>query len=323
VFFIFTSAVLKGCLKKENKQKLIVFHAASMAKILDISIAEYEKINPHIQVLRHSAGDVIICRKISELGTDCDILVNADYRLVEELLYPDYISWQILFAENEIVLAYNNMSKFNDLINKDNWHDIFLQKDIALGITNQDLCPLGYRSRFVLDLSEKYYNKPGLAQNILKKIKPSGIAKDSGELMPALECSHLDYVFQYLSLAKQHKQRIIQLPKEVNLGSQESADYYSQSRVSLKWQRNKNFIRCGEPIKYSYSITKNSKNPKAARDFLKFLLSKNGLKIIKDNYQTVITPFEFTHRDNIPESIIDSITAKSNRKPGPGEPEKL
>jgi molybdate/tungstate transport system substrate-binding protein len=67
---------------------------------------EYEKRNPGVKIYLESSGSLVCARKITELKKPCDILASSDYYVINKLLVPQYASWSIRFATNEIVIAF-------------------------------------------------------------------------------------------------------------------------------------------------------------------------------------------------------------------------
>ena len=58
----------------------------------------FEKANPGVRVLSEAAGSLQCARKITELDKPCDIMLSADYSVIDNLLIPAYASWNIRFA---------------------------------------------------------------------------------------------------------------------------------------------------------------------------------------------------------------------------------
>ncbi len=56
-------------------------------------------------------------------------------------------------------------------------------------------------------------------------------------LMGLLESGDLDYAFEYESVIHQHGFEMVQLPAQVNLGTQEDENIYSTVQVNLDFQR--------------------------------------------------------------------------------------
>ena len=147
-------------------------------------------------------------------------MASADYFVINELLIPEYATWSIRFATNEIVIAFQKKSKYSSEINDSNWMDILLRDDVIYSRSDPDSDPCGYRSVFTFMLAEKYYNKPGLTDKLISKnrefIRPKEV-----DLVALIEANAADYMFQYKSVAIQHNLKYIELPDEINLSDPE------------------------------------------------------------------------------------------------------
>jgi len=287
-----------------HQKELIIFHAGSLSVPLRQIAQEYEKRNPGIKIFLESAGSLVCARMVTELKKPCDILASSDYFVINELLIPDYASWSIRFATNEIVIAYLEKSKYSKEINSDNWMDILQKKDVIYSRSDPDSDPCGYRSVFTFMLAEKYYNKPGLTEKILSKNKEY-IRPKEVDLVALLESNAIDYMLQYKSVAIQHGLKFIELPKEVNLSDPLKKDIYST--VSMNVAGSKPGVKMkviGDYINYSLTILDNATQKEEAVNFLDFLLSPEGRNIFKTNGQDPIIPFSTEQFDRLPLKLL-------------------
>jgi molybdate/tungstate transport system substrate-binding protein len=304
LLFVFT-VVFAGCRNNSvNKQKeIIIFHAGSLSVPLKQLADEYEKRNPGIKILMEPAGSIVCARKITELKKPCDIIASADYFLINELQLPDYTKWSIKFATNEIVIAFQEKSKFASEIDSVNWTDILLRDDITYARSDPDSDPCGYRSVLAFKLAEKYYNKPGLAERLISKnmdfIRPKEV-----DLVALIEANAVDYMFQYKSVAIQHNLKYIELPDYINLGNPAKNDIYNSVSLEVAGSTpgSKMTVK-GEYINYSLSVISDAVNRDGAIDFVSFLLSNEGMEIFRKNGQEPIIPFSTEQPDMIPEKL--------------------
>jgi molybdate/tungstate transport system substrate-binding protein len=289
---------------KTGASKLVIFHAGSLAVPLKRICEEFSKHYPDIEIVREAAGSRVCARKIAELNRLCDVMVSADYTIIDTLLIPEYAEWNIKFATNEMVIAFRRDSRRAAHINKNNWYDILLEKDVTFGRSDPDADPCGYRSVLTMILAEKFYSKAGLAESILTKdrryIRPKEV-----DLLALLEVGELDYIFIYRSVAEQHKLQIVRLPDQVNLRKTEFADFYKTAYVRVTGKRPGAFItKTGEPIVYGITILKNAPNRELALKFLTFLLDvdKGGAILEKDG-QTLVVPSPTDTFEKLPECL--------------------
>jgi len=295
------------------QKELIIFHAGSLSVPIKQVAMEYEKRNPGTKIYLESAGSLVCARKVTELKKPCDIIASSDYFVINELLIPDYASWSISFATNEIVIAYFEKSKYSKEINSDNWMDILQRKDVIYSRSDPDSDPCGYRTLFTFMLAEKYYKKPGLSEKMSSKDKDY-IRPKEVDLVALLESNAIDYMFQYKSVAIQHGLKYIELPKEINLSDPSKNDIYSS--VSTYVAGNKPGIKMkvtGDYINYSITVLNNAPQKEEAVNFLEFLLSPEGMKIFKSNGQEPLIPFNTEQFDKLPLQLLKYLP-ETNKK---------
>ncbi len=297
---------------RADKKELIIFHAGSLSVPIKQIAQEYEKRNPGTKIFLESAGSLVCARKVTELKKPCDIMASSDYFVINELLIPDYASWSIRFATNEIVIAYQEKSKYSKEINSENWMDILQKKDVIYSRSDPDSDPCGYRTVFTLMLAEKYYNRPELIEKMLSKNKEYMRPKEV-DLVALLESDAIDYMFQYKSVAIQHGFKYIELPKEINLSDPSKNDIYSS--VSTNVAGSKPGIKMnvkGDYINYSITVLDQAPQKEEAVNFLDFLLSPEGMAIFKNNGQDPIIPFSTEQSDKLPLKLLKYLT-KTNK----------
>jgi molybdate/tungstate transport system substrate-binding protein len=301
---LLTGFVVRSSWIETDSQQLIIFHAGSLAVPFKQICEEFNKSHPNVKIIREAAGSRVCARKITDLHRPCDVLVSADYTVIDTLLIPQHADWNIKFAANEMVIAFRKDSHAAGQINKNNWHEILLQKDIAFGRSDPNADPCGYRAVLTIKLAEKFYKRPGLTDRMLAKdrryIRPKEV-----DLLALLETGELDYMFIYRSVAEQHKLRYIMLPDEINLKKTELGDLYRTASVSITGNTPGTFItKSGEPIVYGVTIPKNAPNHELALVFVNYLLDADkGGAIIERNGQTSVVPSPTDTFDSLPECL--------------------
>jgi molybdate/tungstate transport system substrate-binding protein len=304
ILIIMTAVTLlnTGC-KNTRPGEVIIFHAGSLSVPFKQLAIEYEKLNPGTKVLLEPAGSVVCARKITELKKPCDIIASSDYYVIKELLIPDYTKWSIIFATNEIVIAFQEKSRYASEINASNWPDILMKNDVTFSRSDPDSDPCGYRTLLTFKLAEKFYNQPGLSEKLASKnrdfIRPKEV-----DLVALVEANAVDFMFQYKSVAIQHNLKYIELPREINLGDPAMNDLYKtvSQEVTGSTPGSKMTVT-GEYINYSLSILQNAPNSKEAVNFVSFLLSEKGMDIFRKNGQQPIIPFSTEQPGLIPASL--------------------
>ena len=310
ILIIVVVGLLGSVVKADSKADtlsgdLVIFHAGSLAVPFKAICKQFNKAHPSLNIFREAAGSRMCARKISDLGRACDVMASADYTVIDTLLIPEYATWNIRFASNEMVIAYRADSHRAEKINKDNWFDILLQKDVAFGRSDPNADPCGYRSILMMKLAEKYYGRDGILEKMLAKdgryVRPKEV-----DLLMLLEIGEIDYIFIYRSVAQQHGLKIMTLPDEINLKKKEYDLFYKTVSLRLTGKRLRTFVtKRGGPIVYGVTMPVNAVNRQAGLAFLEFLLDADkGGAILEGNGQSFIVPAAATENfDKIPERL--------------------
>lgn len=286
------------------KGDLIIFHAGSLSVPMKEIKTEFNKAYPQVNVLLESAGSVECARKITDLKKSCDIMAASDYLVIDKMLIPAYADWNIKFASNELCIVYTEKAKYKDQINEKNWFDILMKRDVAFGRADPNEDPCGYRSVMCMQLSETFYNKPGLAKQLQSKdlnyMRPKEV-----DLVALLESNNVDYIFLYRSVAVQHNLKYLLLPGQVNLKNPKNSADYNKAVVDIKGKEpGKTEQVRGEPMIYGVTMLRDAPNKEAALAFLQFMLSKDkGMKIMEKDGQPSVIPMEEKNYSKIPDPL--------------------
>jgi len=274
------------------KGVLTIFHAGSLTMPLAEMEKNLEKMYPGLDIQREAGGSTEAARKISDLGRPCDLMISADYQVIDKILLPKFTDMNIRFANNQLVLCYTPSSRFAKEINDKNWYEILTRKGVVWGHSDPNLDPCGYRSLMTMQLAEIYYQQPGLYKKLLANRPIENVRSKSVDLISLMQSGNMDYAWEYLSVAKQHKLNFIALPNEINLGDYRFEDYYAQSKVEVTGTKPGVMVtNVGSSVTYGVALIKNAPNRPAAMAFLQYLLAADkGLKILEDMSQPAIIP---------------------------------
>jgi molybdate/tungstate transport system substrate-binding protein len=289
--------------KTELSGKLQIFNAGSLTAPFEQISEEFNQDYPNVEILAEAAGSATTIRKVTELGKECGVIGSADYLLIPELMFPDYADWYIIFASNEMVIAYTDQSQFANEINSDNWYEILQRDGVTYGRSDPDQDPCGYRTLMVWQLAEKHYNASGL-YNSLYNAAGDLMRPKSVELIALLESGDLDYAFEYSSVAQQQDLKYVELPPEINLSDVDFEDFYAQAEVEIAGSEpGETIIMVGKPIVYGVTIPKNFPRQELAIAWVDFLLSDQGMSIMEANFQTPIIPAKTNDKSLLPDAL--------------------
>lgn len=292
--------VASACTQRET---LTILHAGSLAVPFDQMAEEFEG-TYGVTVATESAGSRTTIRKVTELGKPADVIGSADYLAIEELMFPEYADWYIIFATNEMVIAYTEHSECQDEITADNWYEILLRDDVQYGHSDPDADPCGYRTLMLWQLAEEYYGVPGLFRELVEGCPEGNVRPKSVELTALLQSGDLDYAFEYRSVAVQHGLKYLELPDEIDLSEFDLADFYSQAEVEVTGKEpGTSTTVIGAPIAYAVTIPKNAPNPDLATSFLELLLGPQGQQIMEACGQPPIVPAMASDPNRLPQEL--------------------
>lgn len=316
IFFTLTAAFPITPISAEPQEKLVIFHAGSLSVPLSRMEKIFEAKYPKVDLQREGAGSQKCARKITDLKKPCDIMASADYKVIDKLLIPDYADWNVRFATNQLVLCYTDKSLYAQDITDKNWYDILNKKEVVWGHSVPDLDPCGYRSLMVIQLAEKYYQKPGLYQKLIDNRPLENIRPKSVELISLLQTGHMDYAWEYLSVAVQQDLKYVLLPKEINLGDYRQDDLYKQAVVEVVGKKPGTIMEIrGKSCTYGITLLKNAPNKKAAIAFLQYLLDpQGGLKVLDEMGQPPFIPCRVPNKkmkEKLPKKLQNMVEVKN------------
>jgi len=290
IFLIFLSFSCNSGVKKEEtlidstiaQGDLRIIYSGALTIPVQQIVRQFEKEYPYVKVDAEALGSRIAARKIADFDNPCDVFITSDYRVIKNLLIPRHANWYIEFGTDELVLAYQQESHLKSKINKDNWYKILMDDSVRYGRANPDDNTCGNRMVISIKLAEKYYQELGIKDNLLFKDKEF-IEPSIQDLVQLLRKKKIDYAFIYKSVALAEELPYIELPPQINLGSDKFASYYSQASTRVSSNKPGKYVTLkGEPIRYAITRINNTANPVAADAFLGYFINKSkGLAILK------------------------------------------
>ena len=288
--------------------KLQIFHAGSLTIPFAQISEEFNKLYPDVEILTEGAGSQTTIRKVTELYKECGVIGSADYTIIPQLMFPEYADWYIIFATNQMCIAYTDKSQFSDEVNGDNWHEILQRDEVKYGRSDPNQDPCGYRTLMVWQLAEDYYDAPGLYDKLYgaagELIRPKEV-----DLIALLESGDLDYAFEYSSVAAQHNLNYVVLPPEINLSSEEFNDFYATAQVEISGNKpGETIVKKGKSIVYGVTIPNNFPRRQIAIAWVNFLLSPEGMAIMDANGQPPITPAVTNDKGKLPDELRKYVT---------------
>jgi molybdate/tungstate transport system substrate-binding protein len=278
-----------------KRREVVAFVADSLALAFGRLEKQFEAVNPELVLIFEPSGSVLAGRKVSS-GRRCDLLAVADHRVIDDLM-PEYASWRVDFATNEVVIAGTQMSRFVNEIDGSNWHEVLLRDGVTFGRADPRDDPCGYWTLLCWKLADRHYasgsEPPGIYDRLLAKAQPGTgyVREDAHKLLSLVETTGgIDYAFVYRSQAVDHGLRVVELPPEVNLGDPAKESLYRSVSVEVARPDGTTKTIAGKAIVYGLTILKQCRDRDAAERVVRYLLGSEGREILKKSGLPPISP---------------------------------
>ena len=257
-----------------------IFHADSLAGPLGEMKRAFEAKNKGITINLTSG----VSRQLAErivAGETCDIFAPSAQAVAEEMLSKkiagsnqDAATWYVVFSSNEMVVitAKGNPLGIRQVV------DLARPGVKFIRITGEKDLGTGRTIEFV-KRATKLEGKPELAQQLIDAAivdpsKPTGVP----DVVRAVRegKANASVVYYSAAVAARNDIDIIRFPASVNMS---------------------------EAIRNAASVPGTAKNPKEATDFVRFLLSPEGQRILSETGQPPVVPA--IRKGNVPTEITN------------------
>lgn len=284
---------------------LTVYAAGTLAVPFKRVNAAFEKLHPGITIQPQFGGSLMMARRIADLHQNADVFASADYAVIPAVLGKAHLAdWFLGFASNEVALAYTPASKGAAKINADNWYKVVAEPGVVIGRSSPDTDPSGYQFLQMLSLANGYYHKPDLEEAVLKNAPRSAVRDTETSLLSALQLGDIDYLAIYSSSAIAHHLEYVHLPAAINLGDPVMAEAYARGTATTG-----HGVLSGRPIIYAATIPKSATRPRLAAEYLRFLVSAEGRKLVDGTGLVALNPPLLDSRAAAPATLRDGAGA--------------
>jgi molybdate/tungstate transport system substrate-binding protein len=236
-----------------------VLYAGSLEEVMNSSIGPAFQKATGYTFSGFPAGSKDLASAIKGKVQQGDVFIGASPKINATLQggrNGNWVSWYAPFASTKLVLGYNPSSSFASALKSRPWYQVITQPSFRLGFTDPTLDPKGVLAVAALNVAATKYNEPALKQ----------IATDQNDLFPEqdlvgrLQAGQLDAGFFYTVEASAAK-----IPT-VSLGS------------------------IDETATYTVTVLNRAPDTAGAEAFVKFLLSSQGMRLLKKVGLTTQTP---------------------------------
>ena len=316
--------------------QLIIFHAGS----LTAAFSPLERLftqQTGICVTDVAAGSVDAARQVTTGGKACDIYASADYADIDLFLKPTgYASYNIIFAQGGMVLAYTTNSKNAGTIAPANstfsppafvppaaadWYSQLTQTGVNIAGSHPFLDPSGYRADMIFQLAEQHYSVPDLYDTLLSHYSISKASDALGKTYDyQLIYEHSAFAAYNADATKMY--RYVRLPDDLNLANPAYQREYETASVLMPGLR-----APGTParvlvpatrVMWGLTIMDGAPHPGNAVKFLQLLFGSQGVAQQTATGPAPISPPIVSRSDyaRVPVSLQSLVTVRSLRHDG-------
>lgn len=263
------SGGLAGCLGSDD---VSVLAAGSLAVVLERTVGPRFARDHDRGYRGEYHGSKLVTRMIRERQTRPDIAITADVALMRDRLEPEHADWDVVFAANEVGLAYAPGTPLGRrLAAGQQWYAVLRNADEGeVAIADPDLDPLGYRAMHLFELAEQEYGLSGFREEVAATAYRE---PHEPQLLAGVESGSRSVAVVYRSMASDHDLPFRALPDRLNFGSPAHADHYA----TASYTTDDGYTARGSPMLYAATVLRDAPRPAAGRAFVRYLLEAPGL----------------------------------------------
>jgi molybdate/tungstate transport system substrate-binding protein len=257
-----------GCLS--GGERLSVLAAGSLAVALE-ELGEAFGTERAVSVEGEYHGSTVVMQLIEDGTRHPDVAVSADVQMLRDRLYPEFASWDVVFAANELGLAYNPETALGSRLDGDEpWYEVLRSADEgAIAMSEPELDPLGYRAIQMLELAEKYYGIEGLQAAVSERAYREA---DEPRLLAGIATGDRAVAISYRNMAVDYGLPFYELPDELNFSDPGEVEYYR----TASYTTDDGYTARGSPMTYNATVLDGADNPDRGQEFVSFLLDSRG-----------------------------------------------
>lgn len=280
-----------GCLglSGSGSGSMTVFHAGSLEPPFGRVESEFED-REGVDVTREARGSVDSTRKITEQGRSADVLGVSDYRLVRDVVLPEFGSWYAIFQTNAVTIHYTEDSTGAGDVSTDNWWEVLSRDGVSIGHSDPAADPGGYRAVMAQQLGTVPFEGSALYDDATyRALRDNSTVPTSTEtkLVGQLQSGKLDYAFNYRSVGTTADVQFVELQPEVDLSraTAEYASHYAEAEVETT-----SGTYTGAPIAYGVTVPSVAESPDLGAKWVEFVLGDRGRTIQEETGFVPVDP---------------------------------
>lgn len=215
-----------------------------------------------------------------------DLFVSADFRVIPgalESLTTPVASWEVVFASDPVVLAYNGTDSALSGIDSSNWASKIVQPGVVLGTPNASADPLGANAILTLELEDAAQALGGtlyghfFSGGVGAAAHPTSATKVVTETAAAtaLDTGLVSVYLIYRSYAVADHLSYVVLGSNVDLGGTAPANVSAYGNVSTRVVSSSGGLKTvvGAPVLFGLTVPSTAPDTVLGEAFAAFLLS--------------------------------------------------
>jgi molybdate/tungstate transport system substrate-binding protein len=275
------AALIAGSGVTESTTPLQVAYAGSMGSLMDggVRTAIAKALGAELQ--GRAQGSTGLANLIVAGSIRPDVFISVTPEPMRIVLKAGKAQSALPIARTEMVIAYSPHGQYAADLAKAGasgakpWWQILETPGFRFGRTDPNTDPQGLNVILVMQLAERYYHQPGLANKILgPQINPQQIFQEP-QVMARVQAGQLDASSAYKTQPAALGLPRLSLPPEINLGSASMEKEYQQAGVTLNGKTHR-----PSPLVFYAAVLKDAPQPTLAARFVAWLRGPEARQIL-------------------------------------------
>jgi molybdate/tungstate transport system substrate-binding protein len=269
-------------------QTLSVIGAGSLSPILPAFASAFANETPGVAAplaAQLYEGSTAAASALTLPDQPYDLFVSADYRVIPQHLEPPAASvatWEVAFASDPLVLAYQPGATGLSGISATNWYQKIVGTGVTLGVPNASSDPLGANAIYALELTDQLTHQGGhfyghfFEGSMGALASPTTVTKYVSENVAAtaLSTGEVSTFLIYRSYAVTDHLSYVGLNNSVDLGAVDPADVALYSSVkTTELSGTSTSVKSGAPVLFALTVPNNAPDYTLGVAFAAYLLS--------------------------------------------------
>ncbi len=214
-----------------------------------------------------------------------DLFVSADYRVIPGMMFAPTgtaASWEVVFAGDPLVLAYNASNSAFSGVSMTNWYQDVVKAGVILGMPTAASDPVGVDAILAIELEDNLEGLDGALYGHFFTGAEGGVAGITSSVdyviendaATALKTDEVQAYFVYESYAHAEGLSFVSLSPSVNLAGTSSTDVTDYSSVSTQVAAGTSTTTVyGAPILFALTVPSTAPDAALGIAFAAFLLA--------------------------------------------------